>query len=169
MRGPFGGALRRLPRGSAVSTPASQHACRFSKLIRYDVGYYQSFADEVIAQLLTALTTVIHGEFYPGHILYGRGRICPVNWESAAVARGELDLASVTDGWSARLRAACVREYTTARWPDGVIPTEFRRTFAAARLYSAFRWLGESLNRFHGTEGPRAGSRACGRTRDDGH
>ena len=56
-------------------------------------------ADEFIAQLLAAPRTMIHGEFYPGNILYEKGRICPVDWESAAIAAGELDLAALTEGW----------------------------------------------------------------------
>ena len=143
----------------------------FSQITRYDASYYRGFvdrvvefskgrhrrypwlipvcdrADEFIGQLLATQPTMIHGEFYPGNILYGKGRICPVDWESAAVGPGELDLASLTEGWSARLVAGCEREYAAARWPGGA-PTAFRRTFAAARLYWAFRWLGDTRKRF---------------------
>jgi hypothetical protein len=143
----------------------------FSNIKRYDAGYYRGFvdrviefskgrrrrypwlravcgrADEVISQLVSVRPTIIHGEFYPGNILYDNGRICPVDWESTAVAPGELDLASLTEGWTPQLVDECEREYASARWPDGA-PPEFPRTLAAARLCWAFRWLGDSRKRF---------------------
>lgn len=147
-------------------------AQKFSNVTRYDAGYYRGFVnrviefskgrrrrypwliavcrrgDEFISQLLGAQPTMIHGEFYPGNVIYEVGRICPVDWESAAVAPGELDLAALTEGWRPQLVAECERAYASSRWPDGA-PTTFRRTLAAARLYWAFRWLGDSRTRFH--------------------
>jgi hypothetical protein len=145
----------------------SERAKTCSKIKRYDAGYYQGFvnrviefskgrrrrypwltsvcgrADEFISQLLSVPPTIIHGEFYPGNILYGEARLCPVDWESAAIAPGELDLASLTEGWPPELTGEWEREYATERWPEGA-PVEFQRTLAAARLYWAFRWLGAS-------------------------
>ncbi len=86
--------------------------------------------------------SVIHGEFYPGNILLHRGRVYPIDWESAAVAAGEIDLASLTERWPAAVAGCCEAEYRRARWPEEV-PADYRRKLAAARLYLAFRWLGE--------------------------
>jgi len=146
-------------------------ARRFSNIKRYDARYYRGFVnrviefskgrrrrspwliaacrrgDEFISQLLSAEATIIHGEFYPGNILYKARRVCPVDWESAAVAPGELDLASLSEGWSPNLRASLERAYLAARWPDRA-PAEFTRTLSAARLYWAFRWLGDTQQRF---------------------
>ena len=147
------------------------HARPFSNIKRYDARYYRGFvnraiefskgrrrqspwliavcrrADEFISELLRAEPTIIHGEFYPGNILYKGRRVCPVDWESAAVAPGELDLASLTEGWSPDLRARLEGAYMAARWPDRT-PAEFTRTLTAARLYWAFRWLGDTQQRF---------------------
>jgi hypothetical protein len=146
---------------------------RCPSLIRYDATYYQGFvdrvmefsvdsrqrypwlatvcrrADEFIDQLLRAEQTFIHGEFYPGNVIYAGDRICPVDWESAAIGPGELDVAALTEGWAPQLVAECVKAYADARWPDGA-PPDFRRTVAAARLYWPFRWLGDHRDKFRG-------------------
>ena len=76
------------------------------------------------------------------NILYSGGVIYPIDWESAAVAAGEIDLACLTEGWPPRVVRECERRYREARWPDGA-PADFERRLGAARLYLAFRWLGE--------------------------
>lgn len=92
--------------------------------------------------LLTA-PTIIHGEYAPKNTLLCGQRVCPVDWESAAVAPGEIDLASVTDGrWPEALVDESVREYAQARWPAGA-PAAFASRLDLARLYWNFRWLGE--------------------------
>jgi len=98
--------------------------------------------EEATALLLAPPLPVIHGEFYPGNILLHRGRVYPIDWESAAVAAGEIDLASLTERWPAAVAGCCEAEYRRARWPEEV-PADYRRKLAAARLYLAFRWLGE--------------------------
>jgi aminoglycoside phosphotransferase (APT) family kinase protein len=98
--------------------------------------------EEAAAVLLTPPLPVIHGEYYPGNVLVRKGRIYPVDWESAAAAAGEIDLASLTECWSAAIARRCEAEYQRARWPEGA-PADFGRRLAAARLYMAFRWLGE--------------------------
>ena len=67
-----------------------------------------------------------------------------VDWESTAIAPGEIDLAAMTEGihWPARMVSDCERHYQQARWPEGP-PANFKRTLDAARVYLNFRWLGE--------------------------
>ena len=99
--------------------------------------------DELAELLLAPPPTVIHGEYYPANnILCSGGVIYPIDWESAAVAAGEIDLACLTEGWPPRVVRECERRYREARWPDGA-PADFERRLGAARLYLAFRWLGE--------------------------
>jgi hypothetical protein len=94
--------------------------------------------------LLGAQPTVIHGEYYPHNVLSRHHReIHPVDWESAALAAGEIDLASLTEGWPATYASRCQSLYQQVRWPGGV-PYDFGRALAAARAYLALRWLGES-------------------------
>jgi thiamine kinase-like enzyme len=86
---------------------------------------------------------VIHGEFYGKNLLLRRRQIRVVDWESSAVAAGEIDLAALTEGrWPARTVRRCEQAYRRARWPCGV-PAGFGARLAAAKIYLNFRWLGE--------------------------
>jgi hypothetical protein len=98
--------------------------------------------EEFVALLVTLPATIIHGEYYPGNVLFRDGAIYPVDWESAAIAVGEIDLASLTDRWPAEVAQQCELEYQQTRWPQGS-PADFERALAAARLYVQFRWLGD--------------------------
>jgi hypothetical protein len=99
-------------------------------------------AEEWADVLLRAPQTIVHGEFYPRNIL-SRGRVVyPIDWESAAVAAGEIDLASLIEGWPDQYAHPYVRAYRQARWPKGA-PADFERRLAAAWIYLAFRWLAD--------------------------
>ena len=110
-------------------------------------------ADELADCLLAAPRTVAHGEFYAENILVHDRRIAPVDWETAAVAAGEIDLASLTEGWPAAIVHRCEDEYRRARWPSGP-PHDFERTLAAARIHWSLRWLGDRPE-WHDHEGLR--------------
>jgi Phosphotransferase enzyme family len=99
-------------------------------------------AKEVLATLVSPQATIIHGEYYPHNILYQRGHVFPVDWESAAVADGLIDLASLIQEWDEDTVRRCELEYQRVRWPDGS-PPDFERRLNAARLYLHFRWLGD--------------------------
>ena len=107
--------------------PKLEEACEFFK--------------EVIPYL-TASPTIIHGEFYPMNVLTNGGAIFPVDWESAARGAGEVDLASLTEGWPAEFSTRCELVYEQTRWPKGS-PPDFQVTLAAARMYWHLRWLGD--------------------------
>jgi hypothetical protein len=137
-------------------------------LKRYDAAYYRGWAqrtsafarplqprfpwlpelracgDAWFAPLLSATPTVIHGEFFAKTVLLRDEKIFALDWESAAVAPGEIDLAMLTDGegWPFKLVRRWEESYRRVRWPDGV-PSEFSRTLAAARVYVQYRWLGD--------------------------
>ena len=139
-----------------------------SFLIRYDAAYYRGWAtrtfefarplrerfpwlvklrragDRWFAPLLTGAPTVVHGEFYAKTVLVRDENLFMVDWESAAIAPGEIDLAALTDGkkWPAILVRQCEKSYQRARWPKGA-PDGFKRTLATARVYLHFRWLGD--------------------------
>jgi hypothetical protein len=97
--------------------------------------------DDFVPCLLAGEPTIIHGEYYPVNILLHQGVIHPVDWESAAVAAGEIDLAALTEGWPVDVVQQCESAYQLARWPNGA-PAAFHCTLDAARLYLGFRWLG---------------------------
>ncbi len=99
-------------------------------------------AAEAIAVLMGAPQTVIHGEFYPSNVLWRDGIVHPVDWETTAIAAGELDVACLTEHWGEDFEERCERAYMDARWPDGCEVAAFRRRMAAARLCMVLRWTG---------------------------
>jgi hypothetical protein len=99
-------------------------------------------SEAALTPLLVAPPTVIHGEFYPRNVLYHRGAVYPVDWESAAVAAGVIDLVTLTDEWPDDIARACEAEYRRTRWPDGP-PAGLDEAVAAARIYLLLRWLGD--------------------------
>jgi len=137
-------------------------------LRRYDAKYYRGWAgrmfefarplqgrfpwltqlrstgDAWMVPLIAGRPTVIHGEFYATTVLIRGQHLFPVDWETAAIAAGEIDLAAVTEGtgWPMKLVRQCECEYQRARWPEGA-PESFRSRLDAARLYLHFRWLGD--------------------------
>ena len=99
-------------------------------------------AEQLFAPLCDGPQCIIHGEYYPHNVLYHQGRVLPVDWESAVIAAGEIDLASLTENWPAATVRRCTAAYIAERWPTGV-PDAFARRLLAARLYFCFRWLGD--------------------------
>jgi aminoglycoside phosphotransferase (APT) family kinase protein len=147
-------------RCEAVDVPSFLH--------RYDADYYRTWVQratdftrrlhdlfpwlpalcELAVRRLPALlpaTTIIHGEYQANNILVLQGRNVPTDWESAALAAGEIDLASLTWGWGDALAALCEEQYSLTRWPDGV-PHDFSARLNAARVYLHLRWLGDSAD-----------------------
>lgn len=102
--------------------------------------------EDVVALLLASPPTVIHGEYYPSNVLFRGGTVYPVDWESAAVAAGEIDLAALTEDWDSDIVRQCELEYQRVRWPNGP-PADFQRRLCSARLYLQFRWLCEDFTK----------------------
>jgi hypothetical protein len=64
--------------------------------------------------------TVIHGEFYASNVLIDDGidgiRVCPVDWERAAIGPALIDLAALTGGnWTEEQKRDMVEEYRIER------------------------------------------------------
>jgi hypothetical protein len=150
---------------AATKSRASSPAVRFLSV--YDTAYYLGWSDRTLrfadqalrstfpwletlcarfsdcaAILVSSPQTIIHGEFYPHNILLSGGQIYPIDWESAAIGPGEIDLATLTEGWRPEHVQRCEVAYQLARW-GGPARAEFRRRIAAARLYLCFRWMGD--------------------------
>jgi hypothetical protein len=87
--------------------------------------------------------TLVHGEFTPHNVLVQEDRVRPVDWESAASAPGEIDLASITEQWPAEVVDDCLAAYAGARWA-GQEPGDLRRRVDLAGVYWSLRWLGQS-------------------------
>ena len=98
---------------------------------------------ELVDVLLDAPMAVVHGEYYTKNVLLKNGTVFPIDWESAAVGPGEIDLATAGDGrWNPDVVDKGDTEYARARWPDGP-PHDFSHRLAVARLYTQLRWLGD--------------------------
>lgn len=132
-------------------------------LDRYDVAYYRAWAQRArglaavvgplpaaiekvcadfesrAAALAAAEQTTIHGEFGPQNILWRRGVVYPVDWESAAVGPGAIDLATLLFGWPDDIVRRGIDAYWRAR--GAAVPHGFEAEFAAATIYKALRWL----------------------------
>jgi Ser/Thr protein kinase RdoA (MazF antagonist) len=92
--------------------------------------------------------SLLHGELYPSNVLVQATadgpRIRPVDWETAGLGPGLLDLAALTSGaWAAAEREQVVAAY---RHELGVVPDGFDGALDAARLLVALQWLGWSAS-----------------------
>lgn len=112
------------------------------------IGQY----DRIIGRLMTLPATLMHGEFYASNILTGTGpggvRICPVDWEMAALGPGLMDLAALISGqWSDAEKAQMVRAYQAALSTGENDPDKLEKLFqdlAYCQLHIAMQWLGWS-------------------------
>ena len=144
-----------------------------STIPTYDLEYYTSWAartreaqaqlcgqnmwlselcdrsSDAMAPLVEQPRTLIHGEFYPSNILCHGTDVCPVDWETAAMAPGEIDLAMLTSGWIGPERDNLENAYIAARWPEPGCDQVSRlpHVLAAARIYECLRWLGDAHER----------------------
>jgi thiamine kinase-like enzyme len=115
-------------------------------------GVCQRF-EEFAKVLIEAPRTIAHGEFYPHNVVDRMGTAVPVDWESAACAPGEIDLAALTEGWPSAIDDLCDTAYRFARWGSDC-PADHQRRLAAARMYIAFRWLGDRPTQKHRDRSP---------------
>jgi Ser/Thr protein kinase RdoA (MazF antagonist) len=93
--------------------------------------------------------TLIHGEFYPSNILVAKdsdhSRICPIDWETAGIGPGLLDLAAFASGrWTEQQSQNLARAYFDATdsshpWNDF---EQFAISLLECRLLVAIAWLG---------------------------
>ena len=107
--------------------------------------------EEVIDPLAALPRTFVHGELYPSNVLVVREddpvRVCPVDWEMAAIGPGSIDLAALVGGWGAAERESLVAAYRRglagagATAPD---PEALVADLSRARLQLALQWLGWS-------------------------
>jgi hypothetical protein len=149
-----------------------------SRLIQFDAAYYQQWferaeqfcersatsegfrrirrlgehATELIAELISLPVGLIHGEFYPSNVLVqktcGGLRVCPVDWERAAIGPGLIDVAALVGGkWSEEQKVMMAMEYRDElQRIGGEVPltAAFSRQMSACRLHLAVQWLGWS-------------------------
>ena len=106
--------------------------------------------DHVIDRLMALPATFLHGEFYASNVLVqetaGGLRVCPIDWEMAAVGPPLMDLAALTAGsWSEEDRGAIAAAYYAALPPRArpwARQEDFMADLACCRIQVAVQWLG---------------------------
>ena len=133
-------------------------------LTRYDADYYLKWLDRTcelarpraadypwlelaaaayrdrIPLLVARRPTCVHGEFTARNSLWADGQIMPIDWETAAIGPGEIDLALFTYDWELEELQEMEAEYVAHRW-QGTPPADFADTMLAARLYVSLHWI----------------------------
>lgn len=113
--------------------------------------------DALVEGLVLLPGAFIHGEFYASNVLTQAPgdaalslRVCPVDWEMAAVGPPLIDLAALTAGkWTEDKRRSLALAYHDALLEEGVwTPSrdEMLRGLDLCRLHIAVQWLGWSPN-----------------------
>lgn len=106
--------------------------------------------EQVVERLCALPPALIHGEFYASNVLVVEGpnavRICPIDWELAAVGPGLMDLAALTTGnWSDEERRSLALSYHDAlAGLSGNVPAEdvLLAALDHCHLQLAVQWLG---------------------------
>jgi hypothetical protein len=102
----------------------------------------------VVEALLAMPVSFIHGEYYAANVLIRQdsGRVCPVDWEMAAIGPSLLDVASLVAGnWSDSERRAMAAAYHSAWAANGSTCLAFDDMLVSldvCRLHFAVQWLG---------------------------
>jgi aminoglycoside phosphotransferase (APT) family kinase protein len=141
----------------------AQRVLSYADEVRADYPWLDALCGrwlEFAPELLTYPRTLIHGELTVGNVLLRDGKttpdiwrdvaagiggvpVAPIDWESAAISFGEIDLAFLLDGSRPEAtQLACVEQYRRHRYA-GQEPDGFDTRFRAAQLYMHFRWLAE--------------------------
>ena len=116
------------------------------------IRWLESRYEHAIERLISLPVTVIHGEFFASNVLLDQTgenlRVCPVDWEMAALAPGLIDLAALTSGnWTSAQKDEMAIEYYDAL-PSHMTTGLDQRTFLIdleyCRLAQAIQWLGWS-------------------------
>jgi hypothetical protein len=102
--------------------------------------------EEVVGRLSALPATFIHGELFPSNVLVPAGteRVCPIDWEMAAIGPGLVDLAALVAGWAPAEREAMARAYREGLRSRGEAPPldHLLDALAWCRLHLAVRLLG---------------------------
>jgi hypothetical protein len=131
-------------------------------LLRFDAGLYRfrleralrhtpevesvaAVYEQVVQDILDLPQSLIHGECYPSNVVvagdHGAPRVAFIDWETAAIGPGLVDLAALCTGWDDAARDAMVGAYRAER-PDALSDAAFERALTGCRLHLAVQWLG---------------------------
>jgi hypothetical protein len=118
---------------------------------RYEsVWLLAAHAPALVDELLDFPLGLIHGEFYASNIMVADSRsdwrICPLDWERAAIGPALIDLAALVAGrWSedVRFQMAAAYHAEQLRLDGATLPMDqLLRRLDLCRLHLAVQWLG---------------------------
>jgi aminoglycoside phosphotransferase (APT) family kinase protein len=99
--------------------------------------------EHALDRFLALRAGVFHGELYPSNVIVqdtSEGlRVCPVDWEMAAVGPVAVDVAALTGGWPEPERRALIAAYAEEA---GEELEPFLTAVDLAELHLCVRWLG---------------------------
>jgi hypothetical protein len=102
------------------------------------IKYFRNHVDI----LTEASQTLIHGEYYSKNILIRDSIAYPVDWESAAYAPGEIDLASIIEARKEDVADRIKKSYIEARFKNSEFDEKgFEKRLYMAQLYLHFRFF----------------------------
>lgn len=107
----------------ATAAAAEQSAAAYAPELAKRVGRALDGYAELAARVAAQPPTLVHGCYRPHNILLHAGvepRICPVDWEAAAVGPAQYDLAYLSDGFDDRRRRQLVAAYRRAAADHGL-------------------------------------------------
>lgn len=148
----------------------AESAAARAGLIRYDAAFFRAWIDRaraharaeqreplawlasryepVVERLVALPATVLHGELYASNVLVASAgnhtRVCPIDWEMAALGPHAVDLAALVARWDRGAREELARAYHDALAQAGpaVAWARFAEQLALCRLHVAVQWLG---------------------------
>ena len=102
--------------------------------------------DAVVDCLESMPRSMVHGELYASNVLVVETardvRVCPVDWEMAAIGPGVVDVAALTTGWPDDATRRLLAAYSSHG--PAISSTQLFDGVCAARAHLAVRWLGWS-------------------------
>ncbi len=133
---------------------AVDSAARFSSDLAARLTKVVERYDRLIEEMVSQPRTLVHGAFRPANIMMDLGRspprICPVDWELAAVGSPLYDLAFFSDGFEPPVLGRIWSAYREEATKAGVtVPErdEMRRVVDCFRLFRVMAWLAPALEK----------------------
>lgn len=131
--------------GERLEHNLSKFDAQQQKVIRQALDYYYGIIDN----LSSLPRCIIHGEFFGANIVVRSDsdtQISVIDWETAAIAPGYVDLVSISAGnWASEQRQAMLRAYFEQYEEETGMPMDwnsFCQDVSQVALYRALWWLG---------------------------
>ena len=137
-------------RGRRAVNSAARFSAELAGRLTKVVDRYERLIDVMASQP----QTLVHGAYRPGNILMDTRRspprICPVDWELAAIGSPLYDLAFFSDGFEPPVLDRIWRAYRDEATKAGLLlpePDEMRHVVDCFRLFRVMAWLAPAIDK----------------------